>query len=294
MRIADSQLYANARTFGGNARSRVVEASNALSSGYRVTGPGDDVTAYGLAQRHQVVAQQSAHFARVTSRAQSEVQAADCALGRVTEELIAARTLAVQMANDTMDTNARQNGALSVQSLRASIVSALNLEIGGTFVFAGTANDAPPFDANGNYAGDDVIRRVEVAPNTFEAISVAPQTAFLGAAGGVNLFTALDDLEAALVADDTAQIRATLDTLTAALNQVSNARAQLGGHANVLDASEAAHVRMQETASIAASVESEQDLILGASNLAQAQNALEATLTAAAKTFELSLLDRLR
>ncbi len=294
MRIADSQLYAHARNFGTAARAQVVQASDRLSSGYRVRGPGDDVTAFGLAQRHRAIAQQSAHFERVTSRAQHEVQAADGALSRVTESLIEARTLGVQFANDTYDTGARANAADVVASLRASVASALNADHGGSFIFAGTQTDAPPFDADGNYAGDAVARRIEIAPGVYEEVALDPEAAFLGTSGGVNVFTALQDLEVALQSDDAAQIRATLETLTGAIDQISNARAKLGGHANVLSAAETAHIRLQESATVAASNESEQDLITGASDLAQAQNALDATLTAAAKTFELSLLDRLR
>ncbi len=294
MRIADSQLYSHARANGGAARVKVLNASDALSTGYRVRGPGDDVTAYGLTQRHNALAQQSTHFERVTGRAQDEVNAADAALGRVTEQLIEVRTLGLQLANDTYNASDRAGAAQTIAGIRASITGALNQEHGGRFMFAGSQTDTPPFDVDGNYNGDDQVRRIEISPGFFENVSISPETAILGVGGGVNIYTALQDLEAALLTDDSAQIRATFDALSTSLEQISEARTELGSHATVLAAAQTTHQTVIEQSTIAASNASEQDLIEGASNLAQAQSALDATLTAAAKTFELSLLDRLR
>jgi flagellin-like hook-associated protein FlgL len=74
---------------------------------------------------------------------------------------------------------------------------------------------------------------------------------------------------------------------------LNQAQALVGTTTNVLAVATTAHTRVIENAVSEAARLGETDLIAGTTELAQAQNALEAVLAASAKSFKLSLLDRL-
>jgi len=294
MRVADASIYQAATRHATQARASVVDASNKMSSGMRISHPGDDPKAAILALTHESTRARLASLADGVMDARGETTVAESALGGIVEILTKARELAVQLANDSYSASDRLAGTYEIDGQLANLTGFLNTQYGERYVFGGTLTATPPFDVTGAYAGNADVRSIEVAPGVVEAINVRPDIAFQGSAGGVDLYTVLNDLRAAFAADDATQIRAQLDALDTALTQVSSARTTLGVTSNVLTSAHQVHTLLADQEHERAAALAEQDVVSGSTALAQAQNALEAVLAASAKTFDLSLLDRLR
>ena len=45
------------------------------------------------------------------------------------------------------------------------MISTANTSVAGKYVFAGYRDQTPPFDANGQFVGDDSTREIEAMPN---------------------------------------------------------------------------------------------------------------------------------
>jgi flagellar hook-associated protein 3 FlgL len=294
MRVADSSIYEAATRHATRARASVVDAANKMSSGMRVTHPGDDATAATLALTHEAQRARLASLAEGVTDARGEIAIAEGALGGIVEILTKARELAVQLANDSYSASDRLSGTYEIDGQLANLTGHLNTQYGERYVFGGTLTSTPPFDVTGAYAGDAGVRSIEVAPGVVEAVNVRTDVAIQGASGGVDLYVVLNDLRAAFVANDANQIRAQLDALDAAITQVSTARTELGVTSNVFTSAAEVHALVADQERERTSALIEQDLISGPTSLAQAQSALEAVLAASAKTFDLSLLDRLK
>ena len=76
-------------------------------------------------------------------------------------------------------------GALSQQ-----IVQLMNTQVAGRYIFGGTKDSAPPFDASGNYVGDGNVRQIEIAPGLLQASSIRADVALKGTGGGIDVFGA--------------------------------------------------------------------------------------------------------
>jgi flagellar hook-associated protein 3 FlgL len=293
VRVTDRLVFDTAILDTGRAREAAEQAQRVASRGTRIEHPGDDPAASGLIVTFNMSSQRFAAIASAAGAASDELSTADGALDGVSTALSRARQLAVQFSNSTYSQAQRAGGALEVQGLMSQIISDLNTRSGNRYVFGGTQDGAPPFDASGNYSGSgvDEVRRVEVAPNVFQPASV-----FVGSlstdSGGV--LATLATLQAALEANDATAVQATLDDLDAGINQVSTARAQVGVSMNTFDAATSAAKTASGDDKTRAGKLGEVDVIESSIQLQATQTALQASLAATAQGFRLSLVDFLK
>jgi flagellar hook-associated protein 3 FlgL len=156
------------------------------------------------------------------------------------------------------------------------------MQVGNSFVFAGYRDDVQPFDPTGAYIGDGNVREIEVAPGVRIAVGVSGSTTF-GVGSGIDVMQVMEDLQVALDANDVVGIRATLDDLSGAHAQVTDERVKLGASMNSFEVVKSATERSQDRAN-----ENRMELIGvemtdAFSELARAEQALQAAITVASK-----------
>ncbi|GAO04639.1 flagellar biosynthesis protein FlgL [Anaeromyxobacter sp. PSR-1] len=294
MRVTDRMTFDRAAREGGQARARLDRAVAQASSGVRVVHPGDDPGAASRVAAERVKARRMEAVATATGRASDELAAVDAALGEVANGLARAQELAAKFASAPYDAAQRATGAREVRGLLASAVASLGVKVGNRYLLGGFRDGAPPFDASGAYLGDAGVREVELAPGVRQPAGVRADVAIAGAGGGVDVLATLAALASALDADDPEAIRATLSPLARGTDQLSSARGAAGAAMAALDAATRAGQAARDDARAAIGKLADADPIAAASELALAQRALDAALTATAKGFQLTLLDRLR
>jgi flagellar hook-associated protein 3 FlgL len=294
MRVTNALIYEGAQAQVAAARDRAFQAQQKVTDGVRVVHPGDDPAAASMMVTHQMAIDRLATIDKTVSSASDELQTADGALQSVSTLLARARDLSVQLGNDTYSASERANGAAEIRGISAQIVQVMNTQIGGRYIFGGNVDRTPPFDVNGNYQGDTATRQVEVAPGLLQNSSVRADQIIKGVGGGVDILANLGTIATALASNDGATARGALDTLQSGVDQVAAGLAQTGtmmdGMANAQSVSAAATDAVKK----ALSAESEVDIFDASSQLAAAQQGLEATLTVTAKSFQYSLLDFLK
>lgn len=294
MRVTDRMLFDRAARDGGAARTRLEEAVARASTGQRLVRPGDDPAGAGLVVRHQAAAAQADSIMKAAQQASDELAVADSALNDVTNALARARELAIQLANDSYGTRERVAAAGEAQGLLDRMIGALNTRFGSRYVFGGTLDGAAPFDATGNFLGNSNPRLLEIAPGVYETASVRADRAVKGAGGGVDLLTTMRTLVSALQAGNQNAIQSTIPSLATATDQVAGERSVAGNAMAVFDAAVETNRAAHDDATAAAAHLTDADVIEANSQLALAQRALEASLTATASSFRLSLLDYLK
>jgi flagellar hook-associated protein 3 FlgL len=203
----------------------------------------------------------------------------------------------MQFASDGYAADQRAMGAREVGTLVTSAIAALNTRYGNRWLFGGAEDDAPPFAADGTYlgaVGAAAARQVEIAPGVKQDASVRSDVAIRGDGGGVDLIGTLKALQAALASNDVAGVRAALTPLDGAIGQVAIARSEAGVAMDAIaTAGEAAKIAAEDEQVQLAQL-SEVGLPEASTRLAQAQSALEASMSAAAQSFRITLLDYLR
>lgn len=293
MRVSDQALFnlANARIM--RARADDVKAGDQVATGKRIQHPWDDPGDAGMMVRHQQEGGRHDGIFTAATHAADELRTVDGAMDQVTTSLTRAKELAVQLANDTYNGNDRLSGAAEVQQLFQAVVSQLNLRFGERYLFGGMQDGAPPFDATGTYLGDSNVRQVEIAPGVLQDASPRADVALKGVGGGIDVLESLRRFATALSTNDTAAIRTAVGELDDGIVQVSRERSRVGAMMNVFDVASNMARQNRDAATDAKSRLEDIDIFEASTRMASTQRALEASMSAAAQQFRLSLLDKL-
>jgi flagellar hook-associated protein 3 FlgL len=274
------------------ARSDSTTAGDQVSSGKRLEHPWDASGDAGLAVRHQQEAGRFDGIMTASGKASDELASVDGAMDQITTTLTRAKELAVQLSNDTYSANDRQGGAVEAQQLLNSVISQLNVKFGDRYVFGGMQDAAPPFDAAGNYLGDANVRKVEIAPGVLQDASARADVALKGAGGGVDVIASLQNMITALSANDATNVRVAVQTLDDSITQVSKERSRVGAMMNAFDIASTMAKQSRDTATDAQNKLQDVDIFEASTRFAATQRALEASMSAAAQQFKLTLLNK--
>jgi flagellar hook-associated protein 3 FlgL len=294
MRVTEKMIFESTITQTGRSRENLANAQEEVASGSRVRHPGDDPVAASLAVGHTVDKARYNAVAETAQRAADELNAADIALEGISTVANRALQIATQFGNDTYSPMDRATAAVEVDGLYSQGLSLLNTTFGGRYIFGGFQDKQPPFAGGGAYMGDDNIRQVEIAPGLYQDASVNANEIVKGSNGGVDLLQTIQDLSAALSGNDGPGIRRGLDRLNICIEQLAAGRTKTGmaQDAFMSAVSTAQAATADETVKIGSLLDA--DILDASTRLAAAQYALNATLTATARTLQMSLADKLR
>jgi len=293
MRVTEKMIFESSIAQTGRSRENLAKAQDEVASGTRVQHPGDDPVAASLSVGHTVDKARFAAVGQSAQRAADELNAADTALDGITTVANRAQVIATQFGNDSYSAQDRATASFEVDGLFKEAVSLLNTTYGGRYIFGGFKDNTAPFNGNGAYQGDTNVRNVEVAPGLYQAASLNANDIVKGGNGGVDLLQTMTDLSKSLQTNDGPGIRAGLDKLNASINQLAAGRTQAG---MAQDAFQTAVTTSQTAASdekVKIGKLLDADILDASTRLASAQYALNATLSAAAKTLSMSLADKL-
>jgi flagellar hook-associated protein 3 FlgL len=294
MRVTNQMLFEAQGQQIAAAREKMLEAQARVTTGVRVNHPGDDPAAAGVIVSHRMALERFEMIDQTIARASEEAEVADGALQEVSTLISRARELAVQLSNDSYSHDERAGGAQEIHDLMGQITQLMNTQVAGRYIFGGNVDRTPPFDAVGTYTGDSNIRQVEVAPGLMQNQSVRADQALKGVGGGVDVYATLTTLSNALATNDGVSVRGTLTALESSVDQVAAALTQNGGILEGFRSARNIGGVAKLSAQTLLSAASEVDIFDAASELTRAQTSLEASLSVAAKSFNISLLDYMR
>jgi flagellar hook-associated protein 3 FlgL len=294
MRVTETMIFQRTTERANAALVNVAKAQGQLSSGLRVVSPGDDPQAAGMLVRHRFDQTRITAIQNGAQRALDELNASDSALEGVKTSLARAQVLATQFGNDTYTASDRASAAEEIDGLFKQVIGDLNTRFGDRYLFGGFKDNQPPFGDAGTYNGDAGVRQVEVAPGVYDDASVRSDIMAKGVDGGVDILQGLQDLATSLRASDGEAIRASISNLQAGLNQVSSARSRVGTSVNIFTSTvNECSLQIIDKKKVIGDL-GDADVLDASSQLSLAQYALNATLTAASKTLDFSLVNLLK
>jgi flagellar hook-associated protein 3 FlgL len=291
VRITDSLTFDTATRDAGRARDAAQRAQEVASSGSRVLHPSDDPAAAGQITAFQMSSARFTAIGQAAGLASDELGAADTALGSIATSLTRARELAVQFSNSTYTPAQMASASQEVAVIRQQVVASLNSRFGNRYLFGGTLDAAQPFDASGNYQGNGLARTVETAPGVQQQANVLVGDMGAGTPNGI--LDVLNQLQNALTAGSPSQVSATLDGLDAGTSRIGVARAQVGADQHAFDTAVSASKVAADAATGQAGKLGDADIIDASIQLQATQTALQASLSAIAQGFKVSLLNYL-
>lgn len=295
LRITNAGVTSRLMQHLQTAQTRLAETQDRMGSGRRINKPSDDPFGASRVMSMRTDLGVVAQRHRGIELAKSELGMTEAALEGLGRVLARAQELAVQADSTTVEGSGRAAIAAEVDRLLQEAITIGNTSYGGRRLFGGYQTSTQPFtpDAPADatavaFAGDTgVITRAIGAGETIE-VNLDGQALF----GGI--FTSLIDFRDALNANDRTAIGAASTALTGDADRALRARGEIGARTRRVDlASERLdgdEARLQTQIS---SLE-DADLTQEAVDLQMRDAALQAALSATAKSLTTSLIAFLR
>jgi flagellar hook-associated protein 3 FlgL len=280
------------------AASRLATAERQVSSGQRINVASDDPAgASTVIDQQGTIAQIDAYTAS-TDAASARLNVADSVLSDVINKITAAQTAAVGAQGSEVTANQRNAAVQQLNSLRDALLSDMNTQFKGTYLFAGTNVTVAPYSqaADGSvsaYQGNATAAAIGVDTNRQVPLSFDGGKILQGADSS-DLFAALSALTTAVASGDSAGMTQGLAALGRGLDRATVAQTAVGNALNTIDSANTQLSSARLAATTRVSKVQDADMAVSITEMTRAQNAYSAALGAFANLGKLSLMDYLR
>jgi flagellar hook-associated protein 3 FlgL len=283
--VAETSLRNIERNLG-----RMEELQDQITSGTRIRKPSDDPIAVARAMSFQEGLDQADQHLRNVENASAWLNATDFALDGAGGVVQRARELALLAANASTSPQDRTAIQAEVEQLQQQALTLANSKHGSRFLFSGTRSDQAAYivPSSSSYQGDLGTVERDVSPGVAMGININGSSVFNP------LFDALAGLKSALTAGSVGGIQASIDGLDTALDGVLTARAQVGAKMNRLESLKGRLEDIQVSLTRLLSETKDVDMAEAITAFSVQENVYKASLAAAAKSMQPSLLDYLR
>jgi flagellar hook-associated protein 3 FlgL len=228
MRVTQSMLSNNMLRNLSNSYTNMGTYMDQLTTGKKINRPSDDpvIAVKGMDYRSQL--KEVEQYQRNTNEVHNWMDNSDDALDQATKALQRLRELAVQASNDTYDIGERHNIMEEVEQLKTHLIDIGNTKVNGKYIFNGTKTDVKPID--GDYPTDTSDVHIEVSNGIKIKVNVNADEVF-----GAEAFANVESFITALESGDQGEIENSIALLDENINNVLNARADLGARMNRLE-----------------------------------------------------------
>jgi len=275
-----------------------------ISSGFRIQDAADSPS-----QTPELVGLTSSLVSRQAwqtnlTRIQAETNAADTALGSAIHLIESARTIALQGAGTATTSTDRQNLSAQVQSIQQQIVNLANTTTEGRYIFGGDQDTAPPYELNVASATGVNKLTAQSATRTIAdpdgqpilqsrtALTIFDRQTAAGPAPD-NAFAALQNLQVALGANDSAGIGTALISLESVSTSLNQQQSLYGiDGQRIAQAQTDNNTRVTSLQSQISAIR-DTDIVQAATDLTQESTAQSAAFSAQAQIPRKSLFDYL-
>ncbi len=310
-RVSDASMFSAAVRSTRLQRYELNQLQTQLSSGKRVNTAGDDPGSAaqivglrkGLSQLNQ--------YQRNIESARSTIEPVETALGGLTSTLTRLRELAISADIETGEFDKIQP---EVEQLFDQVLALSNTEVNGRYLFAGFNTDTVAFTKTGafvdgtvnttapagTYGGDNGAITVQIGATSTVQANVTGREVFLGSTDGddtpdgsnVDIFAVIRDLRNRLL-DPAGQGRPAdvVGNIDAALDQVLATRGELGARLNRLSLAQGQLSSIDISLQTELSTIEDLDFIQAATDLANREQAFQASLAVTARVIQPSLIN---
>lgn len=266
-----------------------------LATGRRIHVASDDVAGMNSALGLRASLAANAQAQRNADDGMLWTDMADSRMGTMVEQLQRVRELAILGNNGTSNQTEMDAMAVEVAETRESLKSIANAKINGRPLFSGFSSTDAVAKVAGTwtYQGDTGAVTRRVSESDVVQVNVTGDAAF-GFSAGEDVFTVLDDLEAALQSGDTVGLSAAIDQVDRSMNRILTSRAAIGAASNRIEKAVFRAQTDEVSLRTALSQTEDTDMAKAVMELQIQETAYQAAQAALAKTLQPSLAQFLR
>jgi flagellar hook-associated protein 3 FlgL len=224
-------------------KGRLAQNEMRISSGNRLTSPGDDPAAAASILDLGNSIESNTQFVKQADAAMGFLVSSEDVVASAINDVQRLQELAVQAQGSSITAASRAAGASEVDSIRTNLLGMANTQVQGKYIFAGTNTqgtaahplpfeDAAPPAGPINYWGNSGSISLSVTNTTTVSTNVPGDTAFFGTGGqgsNTDLFKVVTDLRDALTTNNVALLNTATANLQTTLDSLLKVQTDLGG-----------------------------------------------------------------
>ncbi len=295
MRITNNMVTNTMLTELQSLSSQQSQLQSEISTGLAVTQPSDDPAAFGQVISMESQSRQLAQFSDNASRALDVANSSYSGLNSLTTIYDRATQLGT-LGTSTDGTSSNAAYASELDQLIQQTVSTANSQVGGQYLYGGTATDTPPFttttDSSGTITGVSYVgntNQTSIPLSSTSSVTVGTSGATnQGIATFINHLVALRD---ALTSGDPTALSTANTNLTGDDNALTDAVAENGAVQSRIQSEQTQQTAESTELSTQISDATSADLPSTEVKLNQAQLAYQAALQTAASVMHMSILN---
>jgi len=159
MRVTSQYLLNNFRSDQQKVNQELKKVTEQISSGKKIQQSHEDPGIYDDTLRLDAQINDLQDVQQRTGKAKNFTAATDDALQDFTDSLRTFKSRVLSAVNDATNSDNREAIAKELEEEKAHMMRLANTQIGGEYLFSGSATSVKPIDENGRYQGND--RRIE-------------------------------------------------------------------------------------------------------------------------------------
>jgi len=217
-------------------QTRLNENTQRISSGNRLTSPGDDPSASAMILDFGTSIGANTQFLKQAGAATNYLTSTESALNTAVSDV----TRLMELMPAASGSNASSTAAVApeVDAIRSSLLSLGNTQVQGKYIFAGTNTQTVPFVDAGlptntiSYAGNSGSISVGISAQANVVTNLNGDTVFFGAGGqgsSTDLFKTVTDLSTGLSTNNQALVQSAGANLSGILDNLNKMLATVGG-----------------------------------------------------------------
>ncbi len=293
MRVTEKIRFEGARFRLESLNSRRTRVSEQLSSGKRINRPSDDPLGALRVDTLETERKHNVQLKRNLDSAYQQLRTSDGVLDEGAQSLYRVKELLIQSLTSIRTQDDLNNIAGEIEQITDHLLSLANTQTGHAYIFGGYRTDQPPYDATRNFQGDTNAKELELTAGSRVRVASRGGSAFGdGTANTVDVFDNLEQIAAAIRADDEVLREQELGRLEESIEQFITARFEIGGLLGRVDAAESVNAFFKERIPAMEADYRDTDAPEAIAELQLVETALQATLSVSSREFSsASLLD---
>lgn len=233
MRISARIMAENIKANLNKQSLQLMNSQTKIATGKRINSLSDDPSGIQKVLNYRTTLSSIEQYQQNIADASTRIEYTETVLGQINDLVDEATTIASNPDSDNREALAQQ-----IANMRDQIMGLANSKYGNNYIFHGHLTDTAPFDeTTGAYdntlPGSDQDHRTIIGDGIQVTINADGSDMFIES--GDNLFTILDDLETALIADNDTDIAATVNPLYRIGDQLESIRSGLAATYNRLE-----------------------------------------------------------
>lgn len=302
MRVTQNMISANLMKNLNKSYAELDKYFNQLNTGKKINRPSDDPVSAMNGMGYRTELARVEQYKRNTNELHNWYDNSDAALNQISKGLDRIRYLAVQASNGTYDESERKNIAKEVEQIKQDLIDLANTKVNDKYIFNGTETNQRPVrvsEGNVDYENSSFDKgqvNIEVSNGTDFVANIEGSTIFGELTGEDNdMFSIIESFINKLENNDSdGDLDVSIEELDGVIDNVINARADIGARMNRLELVENRLEHQEVIATSTLSKNEDVNYAEAITNLITQQSIHRAALSSGSQIIQPTLLDFLR